>query len=366
MTPIKYYDMTRAKDHKFSLRLEMAIYANTHGIRAAARAFQCSRNTVRRWLRRFQEGGRAALQDRSRAPKSCPHKLHPSLEKKILQARRQLPCAGPQRIRDLFGIEASLGAIARVLRQHGLTRKRHKKYQRKNDLRAAKALYNAFERIQADTKHLQDIPFFWPQMKTHKLPRYQYTVRDVKSGALFLDFADELSTTYALMATQRIAYHLQAFGIDLTQSILSTDNGAEYGGTDRHEREYGFHSRIQQTGITHRFLPPATPNSHADVESSHRWIEDEFFDLESFYSKTDFFLKAFSYQLWWNFGRPNYSKGGKTPARILQEQDLDPRLLLLPPTDLDQLFRLTYLPHRVGPHVPGLSVKSEISQSLML
>ena len=46
-------------------------------------------------------------------------------------------------------------------------------------------------------------------------------------------------------------------------------------------------------------------NANADVESSHRLIEDEFYSRESFSSIKDFLVKAPSYQLYFNFLRKN-------------------------------------------------------------
>lgn len=346
--------MIQSKDHKFSLRLQMALHANTHGVRPTARAFATTPKTVRRWLGRFNQAGRSALHDRSRAPLRCPHKTSPYHENRILEARRQTPCFGPRRLKDLFGLKPSTGAIARILRQHGLTRRRRKKHQRKNDLRAIKARYRLFERLQADTKPLYDIPAYWPQMRARGLPRHQYTWRDVKSGALFIDYADELSATYAILSAQRLLDHLRAFDVDLSETILTTDNGSEFGGADRRERDRGFHRRVQAQGLTHRFNPPATPNAHADVETSHRLIEDELFDLERFGSRSEFFEKVATYQRWWNFARPNYSKGGKTPAQFLRAQGYDPRLLLLTPIDLARRFKTQNYSSILGAHVPVL------------
>ena len=341
---------------KYSLRLSMVQHAKTHGIRLAAKAFGSTPKTVRRWLTRFDRHGRSALEDRSRAPKRCPHKTSPAEEKKVLRARRQAPCFGPRRLKDLFGLKPSVSAIARILRQKGLTRSRRKKAQKKNDLRAIKAQYRPFERLQADTKPLFDIPAYWPQMKNNKLPRHQYTLRDVRSGALFIDYANELSTTYATWAAERILAHLGRHGLLLSKLILSTDNGGEYGGQERHERDRGFHAKVQRFGLTHRFLPPATPNAHADVESSHASIEQELFDLENFHDRAEFFQKVSTYQLFWNFARPNYSKGAKTPAQILEDYDLDPRVLLLNPSDLDLTLHAKNYSSTVGSHLPVLPV----------
>ena len=76
MASLRYYDMTRAPDHKYFLRLQLVLHARRHGIHATARAFGCSRNTVRLWLRRFEHGGRSALVERSRYPLELPHSNH--------------------------------------------------------------------------------------------------------------------------------------------------------------------------------------------------------------------------------------------------------------------------------------------------
>lgn len=50
-----------------------------------------SRKTGYKWLARFEEGGRAALRDRSRAPQHCPHKIAPPIAALLCAARRAHP-----------------------------------------------------------------------------------------------------------------------------------------------------------------------------------------------------------------------------------------------------------------------------------
>ena len=40
--------------------------------------FGISRKTGYKWLARFDEGGRRAVEDRSRAPHRCPHRIAPA------------------------------------------------------------------------------------------------------------------------------------------------------------------------------------------------------------------------------------------------------------------------------------------------
>ncbi len=55
-----------------------------------------SRKTGYKWLARFQEGGRGALTDRSRAPHHCPHRVSPALVDLLRAARKKYPDWGPR------------------------------------------------------------------------------------------------------------------------------------------------------------------------------------------------------------------------------------------------------------------------------
>jgi hypothetical protein len=85
MCPLPYYTMIHSQDHRFDWRLQLVMYAQQFGRRAAARAFRCCRNTVAKWLGRYQlQPGRASLLERSRAPRRCPHKTPPEIERQVL------------------------------------------------------------------------------------------------------------------------------------------------------------------------------------------------------------------------------------------------------------------------------------------
>src|SRR5262245_2918022 len=59
-----------------------------------------SRKTGYKWLDRFDEGGRRALTDRSRAPHRCPHRISAEIARLICDARRQHPTWGPDKLLD--------------------------------------------------------------------------------------------------------------------------------------------------------------------------------------------------------------------------------------------------------------------------
>lgn len=332
-----------SKQKHLDVRKCLIEYAQKHGIKATSRKFNCSRNTVRLWLKRFEKSGPCDLLNHSRAPKTCPHKLNISIENLIIKARKKVPCYGPKRLKWFFGIDASEGAIYRVLKQNKLTKKRRKKYQKKNDLREEKAKYKALTHHQLDVKYLYDISHYWPQMKKYSLPKYQYTIRDTKSGFIYLGYGQEYSQTYSILFLENYFDKLKRAGIAGEEITIQTDNGSEFGGRYRYFERNKFIEEIKKHGANHQYIPPGMCNANADVESLHNTIEEELFDIEEYSSNDSFMKKTTGYQLFYNLVRPNFSKKGRTPMQIIEEDRKGNFLNLLQETvDLDQLFRIKY------------------------
>jgi hypothetical protein len=66
----------------------------------------------------------------------------------------------------------------------------------------------------------------------------------------------------------------------------------------------------------HVRILPAAHTYNSDVETVHRLIEDEFFDLETFASRTDFLAKATVYQLYTStWCGPTATRAGSLPGR---------------------------------------------------
>jgi transposase len=310
------------KEKHFTMRKAVVQEALAKGVKPTARRFGMSKNTVRLWMRRFQAEGNDGLLDRRAGPNRIPHKTSQETEDQIIEIRKVAKCYGAARLKHFFRLTPSAGAIQRILHAHGLTRKSKRKHQKKNDLRAIKArTYKAFEKLQMDIKYLTDIPPYWEQMQRFRLPRFQYTVRDVKSGMLFLGFADEISECNA---RQMVECVLRKITPDFPcKVVVQTDNGVEFSGTTRKIEHNHFSAAVRSHGATHVYIPPGCCNANGDVESIHATIETEFYNLTSFTSRADFLKKAESYRQFYNLERPNYSKGRKTPWLIAQQDHLD-------------------------------------------
>jgi transposase len=331
-----YFTLVREMKDAYNHRLRLVHSARQLGIKPTARLFRTTVATVRKWLRRYQQQGPRGLIALSRAPQHQPGKTPLPLEQQVVALRQQLPTFGARRLIREFDLPLSHGAVERIWRQHGLLHKRRRKYQRKQDLAHIKATWRVFQQISADTKDLNDIPHYWPQAQAFDLPAVEYTARDVRSGLLFWAFAQRRSAAASAVFAARIQQHLQRCGVSLRDLVWQTDNGAEFVGS--------FHRRGHRTGFPaalgdsqHVRIPPAAHTFQSDVETVHRLVEDEFFDLESFSSRGDFLAKTFTYQLYFNLVRPNSHKQNLSPWQIIQRlQRRSPlQLCLLPPVFLD-------------------------------
>ena len=194
---IAYYQVVKDMKTKFNFRFHVVEYAKAHSVTEAAREFSTTRKTVRKWVKRFEARDLKALEDKSKAAHHCPHKLKELDESKIQITRDQYPQWGPKRLKTLAHLPYGTSAIYRVLKQRKLCQKK-KKYQKKRDLREwKKKHFRVFQKFQVDVKHLYDIPEFYPTMTILHLPRYEFTARSIISGATFIAYADENTTTNA-------------------------------------------------------------------------------------------------------------------------------------------------------------------------
>jgi transposase len=343
MNPLVYYEQIIKmpnKADKFDLRLRIIKHAFAYGVKPTARVFDTTPKTVRKWIRRYKQERLAGLNELPRIPHHCPHKTSSKLEIIIVGLRKQFPFKGSKRLKREHNLSCSHEAIRRILNEHGLTRKRVKKHKRKNNLREVKKHWKLFGQISVDTKDLKDIPHYWPQMKMLKLPKYQFTAREVRSGLMFLGFANEKSASNACLFARILCEHLKNCSVDMKHLKIQTDNGSEFIGCFRQDKTRdGFEKVVEGFGGIHKRIPVRAWSYNSDVETVHSTIEDEFYDLENFKSIRDFHRRVASYQAWYNLVRENSNKDYKTPLQIIREfgPNINPAVARLPPLMLDWL-----------------------------
>jgi len=356
-----YYWIIQRMSNKFDYRLKMVEHAQMHDVSKAARAFDATRKTVRKWLGRYKQSGLDGLKDFSRAPKSIPHKMCNENEANVIDLRERHPGWGAIRLKDRYKIPGSHSAIHRVFKQRGLVRKKRRKWRKRRDLSAAKRKLKLFEKNQVDVKDLSDILTYWPLMRRLGLPRYEYTWRDLSLGATFFAYANRCNGTYAKLFAEYVIKHLKSYGVKPKEIKVQTDNGTENVGPANTRPGYrsAFQKVLDFYKVEHGRIPPRHCWKQGDVETFHNLIEEELFDVEGYANEAEFMGKSYAYQLYFNYVRKNRYRGKVSPLDELEERfpDTDTGILNLPPVRLETLLNAQF---KGGYHVPGSALRKHI------
>lgn len=346
MCPIRYYQIMRNCKDKKQHRYQMVQQAFKNKIKPTARLYNTSPNVIRKWVRRFIEESYAGLEDRSRKPNNSPRTTPPEIKQEVIRLKKKYKRMGAEQIKIREPINVSPKTMRKIWREAKIrSRKRKKKYITKNNLREVKKRYDLFERVCEDTKDLIDIPEYWTPMTRLRLPKVQYTYREISCGVQFLGFADERSITHSTIFANYINYWLDKFKALPDNSIRQTDNGSEYIGSWQSKKPSAYTLAVESLpGQRHQTIFPGAHKMQSDVETVHNLIEMDFYEIESdsLKNRLDFMKKMYSYLLFFNLYRPNTYKENKTPWELARQKkpDLDMRVLMLPPIDLDAMIRL--------------------------
>ena len=325
-------------------------YKETENISLVAKEFCTTRQTVRKWIKRFS-GAIGSLKNCSKAPKNPYRRMDQRTEELLVQFRKEHPSLGYDYIHHyLLEKECkeipSKSSVYAIWRKQGLLPRRYKKYEKKKDLREAKSRYRPFEKMQIYVKELRDIPNILDQSlalglqkkkelpSRYGLPMYQYTARDVKSGTLFVSLAYMHNRHTAAIFADRVLTHLANHGI--SPRIIQTDNGTEFVNTSDATDDTPLFIQVvtRDNKTEHRRIPPGAKTWQSDVETSHWIIEREFYDVVNVRSDQNFIAKLRAYQWGFNVMRKNSYKGNRTPYEIIKEEE-DMKYATLPKTILD-------------------------------
>jgi transposase len=343
----KYHEIIKSCNEvmKRKVRLQVIHYSQENGIKPAARYFQCSKNTVKRLLFEYANGNKH-LEERTRRPNHSPKRIEKYWELTIISESQKLIASNKRtdaaKLKRELNIKYSEKTIRKVLNDNGLFAVKRRKYQKKRDLREMKKKYKAFEKIQVDVKYLNDIVEFYDDYKRYNLPKFQFTARCIRTGAIFIAYGRELTTTNAVIFINYVLRHLKKHGIVVR--IIQTDNGIEFIQNWQMKNKSEFTKAVETFVSEHRLIPPGAKTWQSDVESSHRLIEDELYAHQVFNSAADFFNKAKQYQSHFNTARKNSYKFGKTPNDILKEiaPEIKSKIMKLDPIILDNYLEKYY------------------------
>lgn len=274
-----------ARTTLFARRLIVARVAVGWPAARVAEQLGVSRATVHKWVRRFAQGGDAALTDRSSRPQRMPARTSNRIERKVLAARRR-------RKRGAVVLAAELGlnpsTVGRILRRHDLPHLAAIDPITGERVRSSRRPSNRYEHptpgamIHVDVKKLGKIPAGggWrlhgrdaavSVANRHKKTKigydYVHTAIDDHTRLAYSEvLPDEKDPTCAGFLHRAIAW-FTAHGIHVRRIL--TDNAMVY----RHGTDWGWVCTAWQ--LKRRFIKPGCPWTNGKAERFNRTLLTE-------------------------------------------------------------------------------------------
>jgi len=291
------------------------------------------RNTLRKYLRRSQAGGEAALV--SRVPRCCPvNRTALDDEAVILDYVKHHPGHSAQRIANELGARIRVGhnGVHGVLTRHGISRRPAREEWARKQLGEVVTLSEIESaRQKAKTRSLE-VSFpgeLWGQ-DSFLIGRlkgigkiYHYLAVDIASS-----FA--IATIYTERTAENACDFLVSHLVPKTKNLgihrLLQDNGTEYTAArwrnEKGRSHHPFEELAHQLGIRLTFIKPAHPWTNGSCERLHQTLLHEFY-IPALCSKRYTTVEDLNYDLqlflhWYNYQRTHMGRRlrGKVPAQV--------------------------------------------------
>lgn len=272
----------------------MVLYAKEQGVKPAARKFKTSPQTVRQWLKRYEVEGLSGLKERShRARRQHPQTTPPVLEAQIVAMRNEHPEFGQDRIAELLrrqGVHISGKTVGKLLHKHKLIAP-PRTSRRISASSLLKGRLKPFEKVQFDVKDLLGACDCVEQIVRGVLPRYEFTLRDVATGASFVAYGKTLSAHNVLCFAHKILMHLGRYELK-PRVAYSYDESAWI----RHKLDKELVDFWHSRGVVPGLLQTEASNFSWSVASFHNLMRREFYGVMSFNDENDLLNKAWDFE----------------------------------------------------------------------
>jgi transposase InsO family protein len=286
----------------------VALHAeNLYSMTELCQRFGISRRVGYKWLQRFEEEGLAGLANRSRAPRSCPHRADPWAVAALIRARERYPSWGPKKLVARLREEQpdlalpAVSTAGEILKRHGLVKSQRRRSRPVHPGAAPLEVTAPNQVWMADFKgefRLGNGQFCYP-----------LTVSDAHTRYLLACFALP-NPNYA----GALPCFTQIFAEHGLPEAIRTDNGGPFSST-----AVGGLSRLNvewtKLGILHQRIAPGHPEQNGRHERMHRTLKAETArppaqDLGEQQERFDAFRQVFNHE------RPHEALGQVTPASV--------------------------------------------------
>ncbi|MEU6190782.1 IS481 family transposase [Nocardia sp. NPDC047038] len=298
-------------EHRFRAVVEVL---DGSPVAEVARRYGTSRQSVHAWLRRFREGGREGLKDRSRRPHTSPSRVPVDVEIAICQLRQTYPKWGARRIAHELaarGVSDPPGrsTVHRILVRNGLVDRQVQIHRR---------VYKRWQRDAPMQLWQMDIMggVFLADGRECKL------VTGIDDCSRFIVIATVLVQPSGRAVCQAFIDAMRRVGVP---SEVLTDNGKQF--TGRYSKplptEVMFERVCRENGIFQRLTKPRSPTTTGKIERFHKTLRREmldhsgpFADPAAAQAAIDAWVHAY------NHTRPHQSLEMATPAQVFRPHAL--------------------------------------------
>ncbi len=283
---------------------------------AVAAQMGCSRQTVDKWVRRYEAEGAAGLADRSSRPRSCPAKTPDRVEQRICRLRRSKRL-GPQRLAARVGVPAS--TVHRVLCRDGLNRLAWIDRPTGQPVRRYEKAHPG-ELVHIDVKKVAKVPpgGGWrvhgrgsakARRNTRRRLGYTYlhVAVDDHSRLAYIEAHDNerADTAAGFWRNARGWFNRLGVGVD----AVMTDNGRNF-------TSKVFADALGENRTAHRRTRPYRPRTNGKVERLNRTLADEFLYNYKFKSEPDRRRRLQTWVHHYNLHRHHTAINGTPASRV--------------------------------------------------
>lgn len=272
-----------------------------------ARDHGISERWVFELLRRFKEGGYAALEPRSRRPHSTPSQTDRSVQHKVIKLRKQLTSAGhdagPHTIAHFLSGQVqdmpSVTTIWRILKRNGLITPQPHKRPRSSFIRFEAKLPN-------ETWQMDSTPWLLADGSPVEILNF---LDD--NSRLLLD-----SRSFPTVKAHDVVhtFHSASNSYGLPASLLS-DNAAVFTGRSRRGKVL-LELELERLGIDFKHSSPYHPQTCGKVERLHQTLKRFLKQQKPPWSLADLQQQLDAFRAYYNNLRPHRALNRQTPVAV--------------------------------------------------
>lgn len=287
----------------FRMKITILKYAKKWGSNAKAiRIFNIPKSTFYKWKKAYESEGDEGLKRKKPIAINHPKKIKPEVIAKVLSLRKEYKL-GSWRIvwylERYHGISISESSVTRILKRNGVNRLAKTVSKRAvHSKRYSKLTPGHHVQIDVKFVNLLDSQGF-------KIRRFQFTAIDdatrIRALKIYIKHIQANAIDFVNYVVQKFPFRIHT---------IRTDNG--------HEFQAKFHWHVEDLGMRHQYIKPRSPYLNGKVERSHRTDQAEFYQLLNYTDDVDLNKKLDRWEQFYNFNRPHWAHGGKTPYEKLK------------------------------------------------